>query len=72
MWLHPKDKVQIGKEKFTVKEVSGLYSCVPVKVVLQKNNSSDIKTIPLLEFNNLHDQGKIKVTQSTPRITRGY
>lgn len=72
MWLHPKDKVTIGKQKLIVQSVEGLYSCVGVKVILKDVSSGETVSYPLLKFNELHDQGKIKVEQGIKRETRGY
>ena len=72
MWIHPEDKVTIGQRKLKVESVSGLYSCGPVTVNLIDLATNKSETYPLLKFNELHDQGKIKVVQHIKRNFHGY
>lgn len=72
MWIHPKDQVNYENEKFEVEAVSGLYSTGMVLVVLVNSKSQEKKTFSLTEFNALHEQGKVKVTQPKPRSLRSY
>jgi hypothetical protein len=61
MWIHPKDEVQLNNKKLVVKSVQGLYSAGPVNVILEDESDHSTTTIPLTQFNQLHEDGKLQV-----------
>jgi hypothetical protein len=64
MWIHEKDEVKMGTENLVVTSVYGLYSSSPVTISLENATTKETKTFTLLEFNQLHTEGKVKITSS--------
>lgn len=71
MWIREKDEVQMGKQKFSIKQITGLYSSSPVMVTIENILTKRCKTYTILEFNQLADTGKIKV-KTQGRKAFGY
>lgn len=67
MWIHPKDKVEMGNKNLVVKHVEGLYSCGGVRVVLQDTQTNQEHTYPLQVFNEMNHNGEIKVIPASER-----
>ena len=61
----------MGKLNFTIKSIAGLYSSGPVTVTLENTLTKRSKTFSLLEFNKLHEEGKLKV-DTQGRKAHGY